>query len=124
MKRSAIVWIGLLLAFLGFAGAAEANTACFDWECNPDTHFCTFNASCSTITQGSVWRYRWDFGDGSSIVLTSGTTTSHTYGQVPNPDVSLTLLMFSGPEDEELCEIRVWEQVGPFIGTSGRCPEV
>lgn len=39
-----------------------------------------FNASCSTPATGStIWKYRWDFGDSSSVPLTGNPIIDHVF---------------------------------------------
>jgi hypothetical protein len=109
-----------VLAVLAFSGTAHAtNTACYDWSCNDSTHVCSFDASCSTITTGSLYQYHWDFGDGTYDNTTTATTT-HT-SSIAYPTVTLTVLVLSGSDAEKGCEIVVWNQVGPPLATYGRC---
>ena len=39
-----------------------------------------FDASSSTVAFGSIASYIWDFGDGSTVAVTTGPTVSHVYG--------------------------------------------
>jgi PKD domain len=120
MKR---LVLGLMfsLGMFALAGTAHAaNDACFNWDCNDSTHVCTFDASCSVTNVGSFWRYRWDFGDGSSVVLTGSPTTSHSYS-IPYPTVNLTLVFLDVDWVGTTCDIVVWNNVGPAQATYGRC---
>jgi PKD repeat protein len=51
----------------------------------------TFDASASTDSDGSIAGYRWDFGDGSPAVTTTGPTTSRTYPGGGTWTVALTV---------------------------------
>jgi PKD repeat protein len=51
---------------------------------------CSFDASASKDTDGSIASYAWDFGD-SSTDTTSGPTDSHTYGSGGSRVVTLTV---------------------------------
>lgn len=117
--RRVIGFLGCFL-FLALVGRAEAATACYTWDCNDITHYCTFNASCSTWT-GSLWRFSWDFGDGGTD-LTGVATTSHTYGSTPYPNVKLTVIPLSTNPADVTCGIVVYNQVGPPLPTYGTCP--
>lgn len=116
------MFTGLVLStlFLALPGLAQASSACFDWDCDETTHICDFDASCSTFGGGQIWRYRWDFGDGSGLTFTGSPNISHSYS-VAYPEVTLTLIMLSGTDDDETCEIVVYNAVGPAQGTEGRC---
>lgn len=61
-------------------------TASFSAQCTGLT--CTFDASASADTDGSVVGYAWDFGDASNG---SGATPSHTYTQGGTYSVTLTV---------------------------------
>jgi subtilisin family serine protease len=64
----------------GFAGSAAAGQTV------------ELSAVAGLNTPGGIVRYRWDFGDGSPIVETSGPTVSHTYATAGNyqPRVEIT----------------------------------
>lgn len=114
-----------LVMFLWFgAGRAEAaNIACFDWSCNEfNTGACTFNASCTELTQGQLWRYSWDFGDGTGG-LTGNPVINHNYGAAGLcwTNVRLTVIPFSADSFSVSCEIIIRNCVGPAIGLGGRC---
>jgi len=119
MKRLAVICSFLALTF-AFAAPALANSACYDWDCDFDTKTCDFDASCTTFTQGSLWRYRWDFGDGGYPVLTGSATISHTYS-ISGAYVNLTVIPFSADNFEVECFITVYNVVGPPLPTAGRC---
>jgi hypothetical protein len=117
---------GLLLAgLLALPGsAAAANVACFDWSCDPNgSGACTFNAGCTQLTQGSLWRYSWSWGDGTGD-LTGNNIIGHNYGTVGcgSPLVRLTVIPFSANEFSVQCYISYRDCVGPPIAQfSGRC---
>jgi PKD repeat protein len=67
----------------------EANvdpTASFSVTCNGSG--CTFDASASSDSDGSIASYAWDFGDGATA---TGQTTPHVYAQPGNYRVALTV---------------------------------
>lgn len=121
--------LGLLTAGLviflsfGVGHANAANVACFDWSCDPsNSGACTFDASCTQLTQGQLWRYSWDFGDGGGG-LTGNPVINHNYG-LPGPcwaNVELTVIPFSADAFSVTCEIIIRNCVGPAVGLSGRC---
>jgi subtilisin family serine protease len=47
----------------------------------------TLTASADSSVGASVTQYRWDFGDGSRFVTTTGPTVTHTFGSRRNYDV-------------------------------------
>ena len=121
MKPTTLCGGLLILVLVAFAGAAQANTACYDWSCNPDTHVCNFDSSCSTINQGTLWRYGWDFNN-ESTQLTSSTTIQYTFS-TPYPYVALTLWTFGADEVSVKCQIVVWNAFGPPLPEYGQCPD-
>ncbi len=116
--KKACMGVAFALALGLGAARAEAATACYTWDCNDSTRVCTFDASCSTWT-GSLWRFNWNFGDGTST-LTGSATVTHTYS-VAYPTVTLTVIPLSSSEDSAACGIVVWNAVGPAQGTEGSC---
>ncbi|GAA5026103.1 hypothetical protein GCM10023258_19590 [Terrabacter aeriphilus] len=66
--------------------ANQAPTASFASSCTPAR--CSFDASASTDTDGSVASYVWDFGDGST---TTGATPTHAYAASGSYPVTLTV---------------------------------
>lgn len=111
-----------VLALSLFAGAekASANTACFDWVCDSVSQTCDFDASPSSITSGSLWRFAWNFnGTGH---LTGSYTVNDIYFNVPYPTVSMTMWLFGAdPVSTPACDIVVWNAVSPPLPTYGRC---
>lgn len=106
---------------LGFAAdRAEAATACYTWDCNPTTHVCSFNSSCSSWS-GNLWRFSWDFGDGSTA-LTGSSTITHTYVNTSDAHVTLTVIPLSEDPASVGCDIVVFYNYGPAGPTNGSCP--
>lgn len=111
----------IVLLLLATAAPAQAATSCFDWSCANLT--CTFNAACSSASP-FVYKYLWDFGDGSGWGPTGNSSLSHTYSASgpANPVVSLTITYFSEPgATTTTCEITVRFVVGPQYPLNGRC---
>jgi len=119
MKRIA-TGLMFVLGLIVLAGSARAtDDACYTWSCNESTHVCSFNASCSTITS-NLYRYYWDFGDGSTQD-TGVATITHTYS-TPYPSVTLTLwFLNANPVSTSNCGIVVWNNISPVQPTSGTC---
>lgn len=123
MKRTIFVGAMALIFVLPGAAADAQNTACFDWDCDhPDVEFCTFDASCTEITDGQIWRYSWDFGDGSSE-LSGDPVTSHSF-DANFSEVTLKVLLFNSNDSPEVtCEINVFNNFGTPLPLTGRCEE-
>jgi len=121
MRHRIAVVVGLVL-LMGFilTGRLEAATACYTRVCNDSTYACSFDASCSTWT-GNLWRFRWDFGDGSGFYFTGSATINHTYS-MPYPDVELMVIPLSEEPASVSCGIVVFNNVGPPLPTEGECP--
>lgn len=124
MKKStlALSLLTLLISF-GSAGAAQAATACFDWDCTAGGGYCTFDASCSSASP-YIWRYKFEWGDGTSTGLTSDPTWDHDYtpSGPPYPEVKLTIYFFDEPTSKSVtCDIVARNVVGPPLPLYGRC---
>lgn len=124
MKKSLMI-LGVLatLTVLGSAQAAQAATACFDWDCTAGAGYCTFDASCSSATP-YVWKYNFNWGDGTSTGLTGSATQTHDYtGTGPAyPTVTLTIYFFDAPSSKTVsCDIVARNVVGPPLPLYGRC---
>jgi hypothetical protein len=112
MKR-VLLFAVLVTGILAIPGAAEAQTACFDWFCNSGTRQCDFNATCSAGPDNPII-YQWTWGDGSSTESTYNVQISHTY---PGVDAVFTVnlrvgYLFIG-YDDVTCEIQIHSQIGP-----------
>lgn len=112
------------LAVLSLPVAAQAdNVACYEWDCDSSTYICTFDASC-TENDGMLWRYSWDFGDGTGTMLTGNPVIQHQFSSsYASSYVKLTVVDYDQDPFDETCEIVVDWQVGPPGPTSGICPE-
>lgn len=119
--------IGLMLvvfaAILCFNSAPAQAGPCFDWTCDGSgTRQCSFDASCSTASP-YVWKYDFNFGDGSDTGLTGNATASHTFASGYSSTVTLTTYFFSGSGSASV-SCTVWTHVlpvGPQPPMSGRC---
>jgi hypothetical protein len=106
------------------ATQAEANTACFDWVCDPNpwTLTCTFDAGCTQWTSGQLWRYRWDFGDGQGYAFTGDEIIVNYYYSGCYKIVELTVIPLDAePFSVENCEVLLQNCVGPPLSLQGRC---
>lgn len=126
MRRTTL-FIGLLVSPLLLpVAAAAANVACYDWDCTEDSsapYTCTFDASCTQI-DGQLWKYRWDFGDGSSLVLTGNPVIQHDYdGSDAGPEVQLTVIPLNDDPFSVTCEIVVYNPTGPILPRFGTCSQ-
>ncbi|MFI7677922.1 PKD domain-containing protein [Actinophytocola sp. NPDC049390] len=70
--------------------------ASFTADCSATEASCAFDASASSDPDGSVVSYGWDFGDGQSG---SGVGPSHTYAEVGDYSVVLTVTDDDGKTD-------------------------
>jgi hypothetical protein len=118
MFLMSVVFAGML----SLASAPAHAGACFDWFCDQSTGTCTFDASCSTASP-SIYKYNFDFGDGTTTGLTGTATWSHTFTSGYDSNVSLTIIFFSGSGSATVtCPI--WHHilpVGPQPPFAGRC---
>jgi hypothetical protein len=112
----------LAIAAVAFAATpAQANTACYDWSCDNDV--CTFDAGCTiwTTAEGTLWKYRWDFGDGSFPELTPFEVIHHEYPSntcFAMPE--LTVMTWSVPDFTAQCTIEPTSCIGPIFN-QGQC---
>jgi len=122
MKRI-VVLTSILFCLALLAPAAQADThVCFDWSCNSTTKQCTFDASCSSASP-FIWKYDFDWGDGSSTGLTGNPNQTHSYPSTPYPVVELTVYPWGDDVQSHSCQITVYNVFSPPLPTSGRCEE-
>jgi hypothetical protein len=71
-----------------------------------------------------IWKYRWDFGDGTGTGLLGSPTTQHAFGS-STPHFDVTLYIYPQWEDatEVTCPILTHNIVGPPLPTAGNCTE-
>lgn len=132
MRRMALQWT-VVIAALGTGCGVEAleeptgsseqevlarPRACFVEAGQPDPsnpNSRRFNASCSTPAAGSViWKYRWDFGDGSNL-LTGNAVTDHAFPFTNSCyKTQLTVLDLNGTDDTTFRN-EVFCAVGPCL---------
>lgn len=126
MRKMFLVGVAL---FTGLsATTAYAATACFDWICDGGTGLCTIDAGCSSASP-YIWKYDFNFGDGTSTGLTGVSVQNHQYGSgVYEATVTLKIFYFSDPgESSVACTINTrMPPVGPQPPLSyfqGRCSQ-
>lgn len=102
------------------AAPVLAATSCFDWSCVLGG--CDFDASCSSASP-FIWRYSFDYGDGTGSGLTSNPVQEHGYSENQGQKtVTLWVLYWSEPgETEASCTIDIGYTVGPIEPLTGRC---
>jgi subtilisin family serine protease/chitodextrinase len=79
-----------VLLYTGFIGAGEPGVpvARFTASCSSTEPSCSFDASTSSDSNGSITGYAWEFGDGSKG---EGAKPSHTYAEAGSYTVKLTV---------------------------------
>lgn len=110
------------VALLCIASIPAQAAACFTWSCDHATGACTFNASCSTANP-YVWKYNFDWGDGSSTGLVGSPNQSHTFSSGSDSRVTLYVHAFQEPVTQTVsCWVyhHPW-QVSPPAPSSGTC---
>jgi hypothetical protein len=110
-ERAASTAQAVLTPHACFVNAGQPNPS------NPNSR--RFDASCSTPATGSfLWKYRWDFGDGSSL-LTGNAVTDHNFPFTNSCyKVQLTVLDING-SDHTAFSNEIFCAVGPCAPT---CP--
>ncbi|MBB5081515.1 S8 family serine peptidase [Nonomuraea endophytica] len=101
------------------AGSADPGrpTASFTSSCSTASLTCSFDAGSSTDPDGTITRYTWDFGDGST---TTGKTASHTYPRPGYYSVLLTVTDNSGKTNTARRLVKAGD-LPPTAALSGRC---
>lgn len=110
-----------LVAILCIASAPAHAAACYTWSCNHSTGACSFNASCSTAN--SLWKYEFNWGDGSSTGLTGSASQTHTFSSGYSHNVTLYVYAWAEPVTQSVvCEVfhHSWPW-SPQPPTSGTC---
>jgi PKD domain len=110
----------VLLAFGASSGAASAANANFQGLCgfNPSgTYTCSFDglrpaANPSSCPGSFIWKYSWDFGDGSGA-FTGSRLVTHTYAAGLSPTVTLTVICANGDTPQRV------RFVCPYFGVPG-----
>lgn len=68
-------------------------------------HTVTFDASGSVDPDGKISAYRWKFGDGSSAIITSTPTITHTYTSHGEFEARLTVIDDDGLNDTDVVSV-------------------
>ncbi|UCF10061.1 MAG: redoxin domain-containing protein [Candidatus Bipolaricaulota bacterium] len=113
-SRRAVAVAGILVFALGWHGAARngAPTAAFEREASPASLLAvTFDGSSSTDPEGSIVRYLWSFGDGTSG---SGERVTHTYADAGSYIVELVVYDDRGVSDSLAALVDLSEPSGIY----------
>lgn len=93
------------------AGSVNGLRAVISSDANEDVYYLDekyeFDGNDSSVREGSIVSYSWDFGDGTK---TQSRTASHTYTKVGVYDVKLTIKDSDGNEDSTTLEITVVDE--------------
>lgn len=93
-------------------------TASFTFTCTDLV--CDFDGSGSSDLDGTIVSYTWDFGDGNTLV-TSGSTTSHTYTAGGTFTVTLTVTDDMGAIGDTSQPVSVTTNVAPTANFTSTC---
>lgn len=97
---------------------SQAPVASFTASPQPSGQPTTFDASASSDPDGSIARYDWDFGDGTTLA-DGGPTPSHVYAAPGTPTVTLTVTDADGTSTAQLWTgSRMLRDGGPSARTS------
>ncbi|MFE0152851.1 S8 family serine peptidase [Nonomuraea sp. NPDC059007] len=101
------------------AGSADPGrpTASFTSSCSTANLTCSFDAGSSDDPDGTITRYAWDFGDGST---TTGKTASLTYPRAGYYSVLLTVTDNSGKTNAARRLVKAGD-LPPTAAIAGRC---
>jgi len=92
-------------------------TAAFTGSCSTANTTCSFDASASTDTDGSITGYAWEYGDGSTG---TGKTSSHTYSKSGYYSVRLTVTDNAGKTNATRRLVKAGD-LPPTASFTGRC---
>ena len=96
----AVFVLALAIAPLAHAAATANFQGQCNWNASHTQYTCTFDttkppASPSSCPGSFIWKYQWDFDDGSTL-LTGNTLVSHTFVDGPERVVSEKVICWSG----------------------------
>ena len=87
----------------------EPPVAQFSYACSGLS--CTFDGSASSDGDGTIFAYRWEFGDGSGPDTTSGVTATHDYAESGTYTVTLTVTDNQDAEASTVASVDVSEAI-------------
>jgi chitodextrinase len=90
-------------------------TAAFTSDCSG--HTCSFDASGSADSDGTIQSYSWEFGDGTTA---SGTTAQHEYAKSGTFTATLTVTDNGGATDTESGTVNI-ENTAPTASFTSSC---
>lgn len=93
-------------------------TASYTHNCDDATLKCNFDASASSDPDGSVAKWQWDFGDGTTA---TGKTTAHTYAKKGSYTVKLTVTDNGGATSSTTKTVRVGPNQAPTAAFTDDC---
>lgn len=95
--------------------SANTPTASFTYSPNEPLRgeAVTFDASSSTDPDGTIAKYRWNFGDNTTIVEETVPSTTHTYATASTYDVMLTVMDNNELSDSTSATIKILNPGAP-----------
>jgi len=93
-----------------FMSIGNNNSPIPEFASNCDELDCTFDASNSTDSDGTIEAYEWDFNDGNNA---TGVTVSHTFDSEGDKTIRLTIIDNSGNRAEKTAQVKL--QVDPVV---------
>lgn len=99
-------------------GGPPPPTASFTNSCNNTTFACSFDGSASSDSNGTITKWSWDFGDGTTG---TGKTISHTYSKGAVYSVTLTVTDNNGDTGTSGKSFRVGPNKPPTASFTDSC---
>lgn len=107
-----LTFLAALLFLMPAAAVADSATANFQGNCthSGDTVSCTFDAQRPTSNPSAcpdsfIWKYSWDFGDGSSSGLTGNNQVQHDYDDSGDYFPKLTVFCWGEGEPTKIRDL-------------------